>query len=110
MKHSLNEVEGIQLVELGEDIVTENVEEFDAIIRGIIENSKYKIILNLKNVNFMCSSGLGVIVAGFKSTRENDGDIKITFMNDRIRRLFEITRLNKVISEYDNNEQAIKSF
>ncbi len=110
MEKKITDFNGIPVLMLGEDIVTENVEEFNAVMLELVNNENYQFIINLENVNFMCSSGLGVIVSVFKRVRENKGDIKLVHMNDRIHRLFEITRLNKVIDSFNSIEQAAESF
>ena len=53
--------------------------------------------LNLTDVSYMDSTGLGVFVGFYKTVRENGGYLKITGLNSRLKRLFEITGLDEII-------------
>ncbi|WP_053217404.1 STAS domain-containing protein [Virgibacillus senegalensis] len=54
--------------------------------------------VNLENVNYMDSTGLGVFVSALKSTKENNSELKLVQLQDRVMRLFEITGLTDIIN------------
>ena len=110
MNYKIREIGDVTIIDLEEDIITEHVEEFDEIFESLLSKSKYNIVINFRNINFLCSSGLGVIVSVFKKLKEQGGAIKLLNMNDRVRRLFEITRLNKLMEEFDDEDSAVKSY
>ncbi|GAA5417463.1 anti-sigma-B factor antagonist [Paraliobacillus ryukyuensis] len=56
------------------------------------------IIVDLENVNYMDSTGLGVFISALKSTKEHGSELKLVQLQDRVRRLFEITSLDSIIS------------
>lgn len=56
------------------------------------------IIVDLENVNYMDSTGLGVFISALKSTKEHGSELKLVQLQERVRRLFEITSLDSIIS------------
>src|SRR5690606_24998258 len=62
------------------------------------EKSGINIIVDLKDVSYMDSTGLGVFVGLFKTLRANDGNLMLTGLSDRLQRLFEITGLADVMN------------
>lgn len=60
-----------------------------------IENHLVKVDLN--DVNYMDSTGLGVFISALKSTKENNSHLKLVHLQDRVARLFRITGLDEVI-------------
>lgn len=61
------------------------------------EDKGVKMIIDLSNVNYMDSTGLGIFVGLFKQLRANDGDLTLTGMSERLQRLFDITGLADVM-------------
>ena len=56
------------------------------------------IIVQLKNVSYLDSTGLGVFVSLFKQLNKNEGELKLTDLSDRLKRLFEITGLSNIMN------------
>jgi anti-sigma B factor antagonist len=64
------------------------------------------ITVNLKDVSYLDSTGLGVFVGLFKQLKENGGELKLTHLSDRLKRLFEITGLSNVMSISSTSEEG----
>ncbi|MCH7680464.1 STAS domain-containing protein [candidate division KSB1 bacterium] len=79
-------------------------------LHELIEAGKVKIIANLKGVNWMNSSGLGILIGGLTTMRNNGGDLKLANITDRIQSLLMITKLLTVFESFDTIDQAIESF
>ena len=69
----------------------------DAAIIDAIESGTSALAIDLTDVSFMDSSGLGVIVRGLKRCREADKDLDLVITNDRVLKVFGITGLDQVI-------------
>ncbi len=67
---------------------------------------KYRVIVDLEQVDFLDSTGLGVLVGGLKRLRTHDGDLQLVCTQHRILKVFEITGLTKVFSIFDSVESA----
>jgi len=62
------------------------------------------ITVNLKDVSYLDSTGLGVFVGLFKQLKNNDGDLRLIELSDRLKRLFEITGLSNIMNICVNSE------
>jgi anti-sigma B factor antagonist len=67
-------------------------------------------VIDLRNVDFMDSAGLGTLIAVLKRISERKGDMKIANLQKKPRMVFEITRAYKVFEIYESVEDAIKGF
>ena len=71
--------------------------ELDVAIIAAIESDNSSVAIDLTDVSFMDSSGLGVIVRGLKRCREADKDLDLVITNERVLKVFGITGLDQVI-------------
>ena len=74
---------------------------------SLVEEGSYQLIVDMEAVEFLDSTGLGVLVGGLKRVRAHDGYIDLVCQQSRILRIFRITGLNKVFSIYDTVPEAI---
>ncbi|MBS4197253.1 STAS domain-containing protein [Lederbergia citri] len=96
----------ISLTEVNEELHAKLEGEIDAYtapkvkesLHPYAEKSGIKIIVDLKEVSYMDSTGLGVFVGLFKTLRANEGNLMLTGLSDRLQRLFEITGLADVMN------------
>jgi len=75
----------------------------------LVSQGKHKIVVNLEGVDFLDSTGLGVLVGALKRVRSNDGDLYLVCTQPRIRKVFEVTGLTKVFSLFDTVDAAVAS-
>jgi anti-sigma B factor antagonist len=73
----------------------------------LVSEGKYKIVVDLEGVDFLDSTGLGVLVGGLKRLRSHDGDLTLVCTQHRILKVFEITGLTKVFSIFDSVDAAV---
>ncbi|MDN3018036.1 anti-sigma factor antagonist [Paenibacillus sp. BSR1-1] len=64
----------------------------------LAEGSNKSIIVNLKDVSYLDSTGLGVFVGLFKQLKKSGGELQLTDLSDRLKRLFEITGLSHIMN------------
>ena len=79
-------------------------------IRGLSDNGKKKILLNLAGVNYVDSSGIGELIANYTTVSRQGGQLKLLNLTDKIQNLLVITKLLTVFDSYDNEAEALKSF
>src|SRR5256886_337135 len=72
----------------------------------LVSEGKHRIVVDLEAVDFLDSTGLGVLVGGLKRLRSHDGDMILVCTQPRILKVFEITGLTKVFSIHDSVESA----
>lgn len=79
-------------------------------LHELIEAGRTKVVADLDKVNWMNSSGLGILIGGLTTMRNNGGDLKLANITDRIQSLLMITKLLTVFETFDSVEAAVESF
>jgi anti-sigma B factor antagonist len=79
-------------------------------VREVLKNGGKKIILNLGDVNYIDSSGIGELVSTYTTVTNQSGQLKLLNLTKKIQELLQITKLLTVFSVYDNEQKAISSF
>jgi anti-sigma B factor antagonist len=74
----------------------------------IYESGAKQVIVDLSKVEYIDSSALGVIIGGLKRMREVGGNMSLICPNPRVRRVFEITGLDKIFDIYNSSEDALQ--
>ena len=80
------------------------------VVLAMIESDKIKILIDMADVDFVDSSGLGTLVSCLRSVSKAGGVFKITTLKEGPKNLFEITRLDRVFDIYDDRGTALNSF
>lgn len=76
----------------------------------LIDNGRNKIVMDLRTVKFMNSSGLGLLIGAVTKVRQAGGDIRLTHLADKIQRLLAVTQVKGMINSYQTMDQAIASY
>ncbi len=76
----------------------------------LMETGKTKVVADLEKVNWMNSSGLGILIGGLTTMRNNGGDLKLANITERIQSLLMVTKLLTVFETFDSVEKAVESF
>ena len=111
MKISTRQVDGVTIVDcsgritLGEGSVTLR----DA-IRDVMAKGSKSILLNLADVNYIDSSGIGELVSAFTSVKNAGGELKLLNLTKKVHDLLQITKLYTVFDIKDDEASAIASF
>ena len=75
-----------------------------------IEQDKKRIVVDLAGVEWMNSTGLGIIISGYTTLKHHDGELKLANVTDKIQSLLTITKLVTVFETHDSVEAAVNSF
>lgn len=85
------------LVEIKGEIDAYTAPQLKSELVPIAEQKGIQLTLDLSNVSYIDSTGLGVLVGTLKLTRKNEGNMSLIGLNDRVSRLFKITGLNEIM-------------
>ena len=111
LKTSTRQVEGVTIVDLSGRIT---LGEASVVVRDVINDlmgkGNKKILLNLGQVDYIDSSGIGVLVTGFSTVRSQGGELKMVNLSKRIRDLLQITKVYNLFDVKDDEAAAIASF
>ena len=75
----------------------------------ILESQKYNIVLDLADVAFLSSTGIGQIMRVFRTTRENGGFIRLAQVQPLVAEVFRVTKLDKLLGIYNTIEEALQA-
>jgi anti-sigma B factor antagonist len=76
----------------------------------LFENGTKNLLVDLKEVRFIDSSGLGVLVSGFKNASTRQGSIKMCNLQTQVKSMFELTRLHRVFDIFQSVDEALESY
>lgn len=79
-------------------------------LHDFIKQGKLKVVIDLAGVDWMNSTGLGILISGLTTLRNNQGELKLANVTDKIQSLLTITKLVTVFESYDSVDEAITSF
>ena len=79
-------------------------------LRELVGKGQKKILLNLGDVSYIDSSGIGELVSGFTTVTNSGGQLKLLGLNKRVKDLLQITKLYTVFDVHEEEASAIRSF
>jgi anti-sigma B factor antagonist len=88
------------IVEVGGEIDVYTAPRLREQLVDLVADGQYHLVVDMERVDFLDSTGLGVLVAGLKRARENGGDLRLVATSSHILRMLAITRLDSVFSVY----------
>ncbi|MGA9883064.1 MAG: STAS domain-containing protein [Candidatus Acidiferrales bacterium] len=105
------EVNGVNVIDLeGRIVLGEESNAFREKVKGLLAAGKKKIVLNLANVTYIDSAGLGTLVATFHSARSQGATLKLANLGQKFKEVLQVTKLMTVFDTYENEAAAVQSF
>ena len=83
-------------------------EKFRDLFRSIVEEGKKNVIVNLKDVDWISSTGIGIMIRGYKTVKEADGHFILVHVGERTHQIFNVLRLYDIFKILDTEEQAVE--
>ena len=110
MNIKFSNVDDFLIVELIGELDHHSAEEVRVKIDDRIDRDNIKkVILNFRNVTFMDSSGIGVVIGRYRKLKNKDGHISVVEVNKRVDKVFDLSGLYKIIKQYKNVQEAMES-
>ena len=111
MKTNIRHANGVTILDCsGRITLGEGSVILKDVVRELLSKGQKHILLNLGNVNYIDSSGIGELVSAFTTVRNEGGDLKLLNLTKRVNDLLQITKLSTVFDVKDDEAGAIKSF
>ena len=105
------EVEGVSILDLkGRITLGEGSVQIRDAVHEMVAKGQKKILLNLGDVNYVDSSGLGELVAAYTTAKNKGADLKLLNLIKKVHDLLQLTKLYTVFDVYDDENIAIGSF
>lgn len=111
MKIKTNEQYGAVVIELKGNVMGgDDTKDFNEILHKYIDEDKKNIVVDLADVKFMNSSGLGMLIGGLTTIKKADGNLKLARVSEKIESLLIITKLITIFESFESVEEAVKSY
>jgi anti-sigma B factor antagonist len=105
------QVEGVSVVQMeGRIVLGEESNALREQVKGLLAEKKHDIVLNMGNVTYIDSAGLGTLVAAFHSARQQGATLKLCNLGQKFQEVLQVTKLMTVFDVFDSEAAAIQSF
>ena len=101
---------GVLIVEVEGQLIVGNRQELKATIQQALDNGERKLLVDFAKTGYIDSSGLGALVSISKKVREQGGELRLSGINEDLRSLFELTKLDTLFAIADSSAQALAGF
>jgi anti-sigma B factor antagonist len=101
---------GVLIVEVEGQLIVGNRQELKATIQQALDNGERKLLVDFAKTGYIDSSGLGALVSISKKVREQGGELRLSGLNEDLRSLFELTKLDTLFAIADSSAQALTGF
>ncbi len=111
LKTTNREVEGVSVVALeGRIVLGEESNALREKVKSLLAGGKKSIVLNMDNVTYIDSAGLGTLVASHHSAKSQGASLKLSNLGSKFQEVLQVTKLLTVFDVYDSEAAAIRSF
>ena len=111
LKTSTRQVDGVNIVDCsGRITLGEGSVVLRDIVKDLLSKGQKKILLNLGDVNYIDSSGIGELVSAYTTVKNQGGELKLLNLTEKVQDLLVITKLLTVFDVYDNEADGLSSF
>jgi anti-sigma B factor antagonist len=95
------------VIEVGGEIDVYTAPKLRERIIELVDEGQYHLVVDLEKVEFLDSTGLGVLVGGLKRVRGHDGSLQLVCTQERLLKIFRITGLSKVFAIHGSQSEAL---
>lgn len=110
MSFKISDHDGITLVEVDGELTVGNRERFKQVVLERVAAGERKFLMDFGESSYIDSTGLGALVSLSRKIREADGQMRLTGLNEDLRTLFELTKLDTVFDLADSRAAAMSDF
>jgi anti-sigma B factor antagonist len=111
LKMTNREVDGVSVVALdGRIVLGEESNALREKVKSLIADGKTKVVLNMANITFIDSAGLGTLVAAHHSAKSQGAALKLAHLGSKFQEVLQITKLLTVFDVYNSEAEAVASF
>lgn len=101
---------GIYLIHVEGQLIVGNRQELKTAVQEALEHGERRFVIDFSRTGYIDSSGLGALVSISKKVREQGGDLRLSGLNEDLRSLFELTKLDTLFAISDTAERAVAGF
>jgi anti-sigma B factor antagonist len=110
MSFAIHKEGDVCVVSVEGQLIVGNRQELKQKVLDEIERGERKFLVDFSQTGYIDSSGLGVLVSLSKKIREHGGELRLTNLNEDLKTLFELTKLDTLFQIAESRERALESF
>jgi len=110
MNYRISDIGGVVLVQVDGELIVGNREEFKQTVLQRLDAGDRKFVVDFQESSYIDSSGLGALVSLSRKIRELGGALRLAGLNEDLRTLFELTKLDTLFQISDSRELALADF
>lgn len=103
-------VDGVYILEIEGEIDLYNNLQITDKIKEAMDNNYSHVLINLAKCEYIDSSGIGVLIASLSKLKKMGGSLRLCNVYQKVRKIFELTKLTGFFSIYDSEEEAMRAF
>jgi len=101
---------GVYVVKVEGQLIVGNRQELKSAVQQALEQGERRFLIDFSRTGYIDSSGLGALVSISKKVREQGGELRLSGLNEDLRSLFELTKLDTLFAIAETPEQALSNF
>jgi anti-sigma B factor antagonist len=110
MNFEITQEKDVTIVEVTGQLIVGNRQELKDNVLKLLDGGSRKYLIDFRDTAYIDSSGLGVLVSLSKKIREKGGEMRLSNLNEDLRTLFELTKLDPLFHIADSRDQALEDF
>ncbi len=111
IKITTKEYKRVDLVRVSGRIDSSTTPQFEKVLQSIIDDGRFRIVVDMGGVEFMSSAGLRALLGAAKQVRRfNRGDLRLASIQPKVKKAFELAGLDELFKFYENDVDAVGSF
>ena len=110
MSFNISQEDDVTVVEVTGQLIVGNRQELKEAVLKELEDDARKFLVDFSDTAYIDSSGLGVLVSLSKKIREKGGELRLSNLNEDVRTLFELTKLDTLFRIAESRSEALKDF
>src|ERR671935_3256777 len=108
--HQNKDPSGVSVMQVEGQLIVGNRQELKGLVQSALDRGERRLLIDFSRTGYIDSSGLGALVSISKRVREMGGELRLAGLNDDLRSLFELTKLDTLFTITETPEQALASF
>ena len=108
--HQTKDTSGVAVVQVEGQLIVGNRQELKDMVQGALDRGDRRLLIDFSRTGYIDSSGLGALVSISKKIREAGGELRLSGLNEDLRSLFELTKLDTLFAIAETPKQALASF
>jgi anti-sigma B factor antagonist len=108
--HQNKDQSGVAVVQVEGQLVVGNRQELKDLVQAALDKGERRMLIDFSRTGYIDSSGLGALVSISRKIREAGGELRLSGLNEDLRSLFELTKLDTLFAIAETPQQALASF